>query len=178
MQIYSDNTVVSFIGTKTEKRIADLLSAILNCLKLNSPQSVEQVHGAAEQIDSLPKILFAQSAGLRIAVQNTIDLLHSGDSLAWAAMLEFASRYNAGLCTGMYDKLKAISPWADRELAFAQISQDSLAEPLSAILVSAMQAVRPDFTIEPSQYAFVYKIENTLHEIAKNAIKLVPVKVK
>jgi hypothetical protein len=178
MQIYTNHSTTSFIGTKTEKRIVDLLTAILNCVVQKSPQSAQQVHGAADEIDSLPKNLFAQSCGQRIAVQNTIDLLHAGDPLAWATVLDFALRNNAGLCTGMYDKLKAVSPWKDQELVFALISQDTVEEPLSAILVAAMKAVRPDFRTDRSIYAFAYKMEDTLQEIAGNAIKLVPVEVK
>jgi hypothetical protein len=178
MQVYSNHTIASFLGTKTEKRIADLLTAILNCVVQNSPESGEEVHRAAEEIDSLPRSLFAQSSGLRIAVQNVIDLLHAGDPLAWAATLEFALQSNAGLCTGMFDKLKAVSPWIDRELVFVQISSESMENPLAAILVSAMKAVRPGFAIDRSMYAFAYKIEDTLDEIARNAIKLVPVEVK
>jgi hypothetical protein len=178
MQVYTNNSTASFIGTKTEKRIADLLTAILNCVVQKSPQSAEQVHGAADEIDSLPRSLFAQSSGQRIAVQNTIDLLHAEDPLAWAAILEFALRNNAGLCTGMYDKLKAVSPWTDRELVFAPIGPETTEEPLAAILVAAMKAVRPDFRTDRSNYAFVYKMDDTLQQIAENAIKLVPVEVK
>jgi hypothetical protein len=78
----------------------------------------------------------------------------------------------------MYDKLKVVSPWADRELVFAQMSPETTEEPLSGILVSAMKAARPDFKTDRSTYTFVYKMEDTLQQIAESAIKLVPVVAK